>query len=112
MIHKHLILFHSSYLPISINLGLLHQDKIDVAPVDFSVTSQRSQAIDFLPSLSESYLQLFLKNPVDTLNWRAYIEPFTTYSWLVIIGFLFIAPIIISVILVCSKYYKRMFRLV
>ena len=93
-------MFGSVILVVS---GLLQQGHIDIAPVDFSITFNRSQAIDFLPSLSESYLQLFLKNPLDTLNWQAYVDPFTKKSWFAIIGFFFIAPIIITLIMTYGK---------
>ena len=92
-----------SYLLFSVDTGLLEQGQIDIAPVDFSVTAERSKAIDFLPSLSDSYLQLFLNNPVDTLNWKAYTEPLTPNCWLGVLLFVLIAPPIIAAIMIYSK---------
>ena len=63
-------------------VGMLHKGEIDIAPTDITVTKERSKAVDFLPTMTEGYHQLYLKNPLDSLNWFAYTEPLTYDCWL------------------------------
>ena len=71
------------------------RDEIDIAAADFTITSDRSAVVDFLPVLIESFIQAFIKNPSDNLNWMAFLEPVRWWAWLGILAFLLLAPPII-----------------
>lgn len=90
-------------------LGGIHQGKYDIAPSDFSVTKARSGVVDFLPTLDEGYMQIFLNNPVNSFNWNAYIEPLRHLCWLAVLLFAVLVPLITAGIMLCGKYlqYRR-----
>ena len=77
--------------------------EIDIAPADFTITKARSAVVDFLPGMSSSFQQLFIRNPAEALNWVAYLEPFTTTCWAAIFLFLVIVPLIVSGIILFGK---------
>ena len=83
---------------------MLQQGEVDIAPADLTITKERSTVVDFLPSLSESYHHLFLKNPADESNWKVYVEPLTPLCWLGISLFIVIIPLIIAGIIFYGKY--------
>ena len=78
---------------------MLSRGEIDIAPADLTITKARSTVADFLPGMTSSYQQLFLKNPAEAPNWKAYVEPFTYNSWLVIFLFIVVVPLIVSAII-------------
>ena len=49
-----------------------------------SITLERSSVISFTQPLIYIYYQLFIKNPIGTFNYVAYIEPLRTFSWIFI----------------------------
>ena len=84
---------------------MLKNNEIDIGAADFTVTSERSQIVDFLPVLIESFIQVFIPNPTGRQNWMAFIEPVTWQAWLGVLAFLVIAPPIIC----CVFYYGNKF---
>ena len=85
----------------------MYRGKYDIGPIDFSITKARSEVVDFLPSLDESYQKIFINNPLDSLNWNAYIEPVALGGWLAIIIFIVVVPPIMAGIMFYGKYLKR-----
>ena len=75
---------------------MLAQGDIDIAPADFTITMARSSVVDYLPGLTPSYQMLFIKNPAEALNWMAYVEPFTSVTWMAIFVFVVFVPVVIS----------------
>ena len=75
---------------------MLQRREIDISPSDLTITMKRSRVVDYLPGLTSSYQMLFIKNPAEAMNWKAYIEPFAKETWLAIIVFIFVVPLIIS----------------
>ena len=86
---------------------MLQQGEVDIAPVDFAITKERSIAVDFLPGMIESTQRLYLKNPDDALHWDAYTEPFTPVSWLGVAFLIAIAPPILAAIILYGKHVVR-----
>ena len=82
-------------------LGKLVNNTIDIAAADFTITAARSEAVDFLPVLIESFIQAFIANPEGRQNWMAFVEPVTWQAWLGIFTFLLLAPPIIC----CVFFY-------
>ena len=62
------------------------------APTEFTVTLARSQVISFLIPFTEYYHALFIKNPNESYNYMAYIEPLNWLAWLMILVFVIFAP--------------------
>ena len=73
---------------------------LDIAPSDLTINKARSTVVDFLPTLAESYQQIFLSNPADALHWSAYVEPFTPICWVGILIFVVVVPPIIAGIII------------
>ena len=70
---------------------LANQD-IDIAPTDFTVTQERSAVITFGTPITQIYHSLFIRNPAETFNFVAYIEPMHWSSWFGIFIFIIIVP--------------------
>lgn len=75
---------------------MLRNGELDAAPACFAFTNARSEVVAFLPAFGEMYSYLFLKNPADSLHWKAYVEPFTALCWIGIGLFVVIVPPIIA----------------
>ena len=82
---------------------MLKDGEVDITPVDSTITQSRSTVIEFLPRLDLIHEKLFLWNPVSTPNSQAYIEPFTIHSWLGVVIFVIVVPIILRGIFKYSK---------
>ena len=101
----------STYYEISL-LGKLIDNKIDIAAADFTITAARSEVVDFLPVLIESFVQAFIANPDGRRNWMAYVEPVTWQAWLGILTFLILVPPVICCvffygnIIICSRHLQ------
>ena len=87
-------------------IGMLAKNEIDIAPADLTITKARSTVVDYLPGMSSSYQQLFIRNPMDSLNWMAYLEPFTFRGWVSIILFVIVVPVIVAVIILYGNIVK------
>ena len=70
---------------------LLANQDIDIATTTFVVTQQRSTVISFASPIFDAYFSLFIRNPAESFNIMAYIEPM---DWLVWVGmFVFLATV-------------------
>ena len=67
----------------SMHPGQLHRDEIDIAPAEFTVTELRSRAVDFSLPIAESHQKLFVRNPAESPNWTAFLEPLSSACWAV-----------------------------
>ena len=63
-------------------VNLLANQDIDIAATLFAVTKERSTVISFTDTISESYHSLFIKNPAETFNLMAYIDPMHWLTWI------------------------------
>ena len=77
-------------------LAQLYHDEIDVAPAEFTVTALRSEVVDFLLPITESHQRIFVKNPAESPNWLAYLEPLSWMAWGVIFLFIAILPLFVA----------------
>jgi ionotropic kainate glutamate receptor 5 len=73
-------------------VNLLAKQDIDIAATSFTITHERSAVITFATPLTQVYYSLFIKNPADTFNYMAYIEPMHWLSWIGILILIFFAP--------------------
>jgi len=56
------------------------------------VTFERSAVISFAIPLAQIYHGLFIKNPAESYNYRAYIETFQYMTWIALAVFIAAAP--------------------
>ena len=87
-------------------LGKLIDNKIDIAAADFTITAARSEVVDFLPVLIESFVQAFIANPDGRQNWMAFVEPVTWQAWLGILTFIILVPPVVC----CVFFYGNIIR--
>lgn len=80
-------------------VGMLKNGIVDVAAADLTVSSERSEVVEFLPSLMEVTEELYMKNPGDTFTFVSYIGSFTNLSWLAIASWIIFVPIFIYAML-------------
>ena len=67
------------------------------------LTKARSMVVDYLPTLSEATIRLYLKKPDDALHPWAYLEPFTPSSWLGAGLMFLLIPSMVAAIVFCGK---------
>ena len=60
---------------------LLANQEVDIAAADFAVSRERSTVITFASPIYMTYFSLFIKNPSETFNIMAYIEPMHLLAW-------------------------------
>ncbi len=83
--------------------GQLLRDEIDIAPAEFTVTALRSKAVDFLLPVTESHQKIFVKNPAESFNWTAFLEPLEWSCWGVIVIFIAVVPFFMARAVAISK---------
>ena len=54
------------------------------AIMDMTVTTKRSQVITFANTITMVYASVFIKNPADAINIKAFLDPFTDFAWIII----------------------------
>ena len=84
---------------------MIARGTLDISPTDLTITNSRSTVVDFLPAITESYQQLFIRNPAEALNWKAYIDPLSPLCWVVVILFVVVVPPIIAGIMLYGNVY-------
>ncbi len=52
-----------------------------MAAADFSTTLLRADYVNFLPTIDEIHMRVFIANPAESFNWYAYTRPYTRQSW-------------------------------
>ena len=71
---------------------LLADQDVDIATTDFTVTRERSAVMTFASPVSQIYHSLFIKNPAETFNFLAYIEPMHWLVWVCLFALLGTLP--------------------
>jgi hypothetical protein len=62
------------------------------AATDFTVTLERSEVMTFAQPITHIYHNLFIKNPTEAYNFKAYTDPLHDISWIVLIIFCVCTP--------------------
>ena len=58
----------------------------------FTVTKARSKIMTFMEPVTFMHLSLIIKNPSETYNLLAYIEPMRYLAWAFVMIFILVAP--------------------
>ena len=74
----------------------LQQNEVDIVVAGLTITKDRSDIVQFLPSLLNVDEKLFLNTPSDSMYLYAYGKPFTFTSWLGVTIFLLVSPIVLA----------------
>ena len=61
-------------------------------------TSARDEVVSFSLPIEYGFLSVFIKNPGNIYNYTVYLDPLTKMSWICIIVFLFLVPIIVHAV--------------
>ena len=80
-------------------VGQVEKGIYDVAVADLTITKDRSTVVNFLPSLKEAKVELFMKTPNDSIHWNAYLLPFTSQVWFVLLLWIVAVPFLLGVIM-------------
>ena len=73
-------------------VNLLATQRIDIAATDFTVTQERSAVMTFASPITQIYHSLFIKNPSETFNYMAYIEPMHWIAWVALLVLIATVP--------------------
>ena len=76
-------------------MNLVQKQLVDFAPTSLIQTVERQLATDWTLPLVFSHLSIFIKNPTNTYNYTAFLEPLTYASWVAILVFLLSVPFVI-----------------
>ena len=71
--------------------------KADFSASGFILSKERSQAVDYLPPLMQSYQQFFIRNPAEQYDFEAYILPMKWRAWIVGIVFSLLLPLLLVI---------------
>ena len=82
-------------------VNLLANQEIDFAATVFTVTEERSAVMTFTSPISQGYHSLFVKNPAETFNIMAYIEPMHWMTW---IGLVFLLAAVPPLLYLAVRY--------
>ena len=74
-------------------IKMLLDKEVDFVPASLAITYERSQAISFANSFTSAFHVLIIKTPADSLNFQAYLEPFTDFLWISAIIFIALGPL-------------------
>ena len=85
-------------------VNLLASQEIDIAATDFTVTEERSIVMTFATPITQIYHSLFIKNPTETFNYMAYIEPM---HWLTWVGLLVLITTVPPLLFLTAKYVPK-----
>ncbi len=78
--------------------------KADLTCADLSVTKERSTVVDFSVSYYSSVNRIYMRRPLQSLNWLTFIEVFTTWYWVSI----FLSGILLVLaLMVTTKWIAR-----
>ena len=73
-------------------IDLLADQEIDIAPAPFTVTEKRSTVVTFASPITEVFHTLFVKNPAESYNVMAYINPMHWFAWICLFVLLATVP--------------------
>ena len=81
------MLANGSYTFYGMLQSLMDQE-IDFIWASFSMTPERQDFVEFLQPLDQNYGAIFipLQDRLETIDWHAYLGPFSNHVWLTIIG--------------------------
>jgi hypothetical protein len=82
----------------------LKKKEIDISASAFALTQSRSEVVDYLPTLMESYQQIFIRNPSESLDWTAYLKPLSSLAWISVGMFVLLTPIIVVALFYDCKF--------
>ncbi len=68
----------------------------NLAPQDITITLERSEVADFTEPFIQYYTRVFLKNPVGTYNFIAYLEPLHYLTWVFTLLVCLVAPPVLA----------------
>ena len=88
--------FHSLYIYI-VFLGIVKDNKIDVAVVPFGYTEERNKIVDFLMLSTQEHGYIFVRNPRETFDWEVYTKPLKIDTWIGVLLFGLLVPIVMFI---------------
>ena len=81
-------------------IGLILNDKVDFAISTFALRESRRKVVDYMfTSNNPSRGYIYVKNPKETFDWTVYGQPFWQETWIVVMLFCAIIPILMAIIL-------------
>ena len=76
-------------------MKMLQDQEVDFAPASFTMTFERSQAISFGFPFRNVEFVLAIQTPINSLNYLAYLEPFSFWTWICVVLSVMICPFLL-----------------
>ena len=84
---------------------MLLDKKIDFAVSHFGLNPKRFKAVDYLITHNKPERgRIFFRNPTKSLDMMSYLRPFYTDSWIGIVVFCVVAPVLTAALLIYRKF--------
>ena len=90
---------------------MLLNKTVDFAISTFSLRESRMKVVDFMvvqSAITRGYI--YVKNPKETFDWEVYSQPFWKETWIFVILFSLVIPILVMIILARRKLFSNMKR--
>ena len=91
---KYSIYFYPFYF---VFLGIVKDNKIDVAVVPFGYTEERNKIVDFLMLSTQEHGYIFVRNPRETFDWEVYTKSLKIDTWIGLLLFGLLVPIVMFI---------------
>ena len=86
---------------------MIVNDEVDFAISTFSLRESRMKVADFMVTSSHiSRGYIYVQNPEETFDWKVYGQPFWQETWIGVLLFCAIIPILMGIILLRRELLK------
>ena len=83
--------------------GMVLNGTVDFALDSFGITKERMDVVDYLIFGKGGMGRIYIRNPKDSRDWKVYVKPLRKETWIGILLFCIIVPILMMVILLGSN---------
>ena len=79
--------------------------KVDFALNAFGVTKERREVSAYISFDDNAYAHMYIRNPRETMDWEVYTKPLRLDTWIALLIFCLIIPIIVKLLTIDCKYF-------
>ena len=88
------------FVRVLIFIGMILNKKVDFAISTFALRESRMKVVDFMVVQSATTRgYIYLQNPKETFDWEVYTKPFWKQTWIFVILFCVVFPLLMILII-------------
>ena len=89
---------------VQIFIGMVLDGSVDFALDAFGITKVRMGVADYLQMGQGGKGRIYIRNPRETFDWEIYTKPFRKITWISVLTFCIIVPVIMVIVMVDCKF--------